>query len=162
MTDQKTSDPRDVVFYQLTTKFVDNEREIPEESREVLYYSLSIGHHTGIIDCLSEKIRCPQDVFLEVVEALPEPSDARYKLEGIVRHGEIQVDNTHLEVLGPAIQGLIEANGATIADSSGGGGGKQPQELSPEAQAWLVSFADALEAIKEEPSVYLMGRVVAP
>jgi len=159
MTGQRTSDPRDVVFYQLTTKFVDNEQEIPEESREVLYYSLAIGHHTGIIDCLSEKIRCPQDVFSEVVEALPESSDARYKLEGIMRHGEIQVDKTHLEVLDPAIQGLVGTCVPAVSDSGDDEG--EPRSLSHAAQAWLVSFADALESIKEEPSVYLMGRVVA-
>ena len=67
-----------VVFYQLSTKFLDNEQDIPEESSEVLYYALHVGHHTGIIDCLSEKFRCSCDAYEEVIQALPKDDAARY------------------------------------------------------------------------------------
>ena len=33
------------VFYQLTHKYVNKEQDIPEGSRQVIYYSLAIGHH---------------------------------------------------------------------------------------------------------------------
>ena len=137
---------RDVVFYQLSVKFVDNEREIPEESREILYYSLQIGHHTGIIDCLSEKIRCPYSAFIEAVDALPHESAPRYKLEGIVRHGEIQIDKTHVGSLHPAIKDLLS---------------KTPSQypFSEDAKAFLLAFSNALEAIREQPGIYLMGRL---
>jgi len=137
---------QDVVFYQLSVKFVDNDREIPEASREVLYYSLQIGHHTGIIDCLREKIRCPYRAFIEVVEALPHESAARYKLEGILRHGEIQIDKTHLGSLYPAIGDLLSNTSSQYT-------------FSEEAEAFLIAFSNALNAIREQPGVYLMGRL---
>jgi hypothetical protein len=112
------NDPREVVFYQLTTKFLDNEREIPEKSSEILYYSLQVGHHTGIIDCFSEKLRCSYDTYLEVIEALPADSDARYKLEGIIRHTEIQVDKTHLAVLDKAVKQALTSPTADNATTS--------------------------------------------
>ncbi|MDR0310842.1 MAG: formate hydrogenlyase maturation protein HycH [Acidobacteriota bacterium] len=147
MTGEEKTGLRDVVFYQLCVKFVDNEREIPDESSEVLYYSLQIGHHTGIIDCLSEKIRCPYGAFIEVVEALPHASVPRYKLEGILRHGEIQIDKTHLGSLYPAISDLLSKN-------------PSPYSFSDEAKALLLGLSTALDAIREQPGVYLMGRLV--
>jgi hypothetical protein len=137
---------KDVVFYQLSAKFIDNEREIPEESKEVLYYSLQVGHHTGIIDCLSEKLRCPYSAFIEVIEALPHASAPRYKLEGILRHGEIQIDKTHLGYLYSAIKDLLSP-------------GPSPHTFSEEAKAFLLGFSNTLDAIKEQPAVYLMVRV---
>ena len=132
-----------VIFYQLSTKFVDNEREIPQKSEEVMYYSLAIGHHTGIIDCLSEKMRCSLAAYLEVIEALPEESDARYKLEGILRHGEIQIDKNHTALLLDSMHGLQSKNEGA---------------LSNEAAAWLKDFLESLETINSCPAVYLMGR----
>ena len=140
------TESQDVVFYQLGVKFVDNEREIPEASREILYYSLQVGHHTGIIDCLSEKIRCSYRAFIEVVEALPRESAARYKLEGIIRHGEIQVDKTHIGALAPAVKDLLS---------------KTPSQLSfsEEAKTFLLALSNALDAIRDQPGIYLMGRL---
>ena len=39
-----------VVLYQLGTKFVDNDYSIPEESKDVMYYALVVGHRTGVVD----------------------------------------------------------------------------------------------------------------
>ncbi|MDR2035066.1 MAG: formate hydrogenlyase maturation protein HycH [Coriobacteriales bacterium] len=128
---------KDVVFYQLSSKFVDNDREIPDESADVLYYSLQIGHHTGIIDCFSEKFRCPYRAYLSLIEALPEESAARYKLEGVIRHGEIQIDKSHLATLVPALKELPLL----------------------EAPALLKALLAALDTIASQPSVYLMIRV---
>ena len=137
---------QDVVFYQLSVKFVDNDREIPEKSREVLYYSLQIGHHTGIIDCLTEKIRCTYDAFIEVVEALPQDSVPRYKLEGIIRHGEIQIDKTHYGSLDPAIKDLLSET-------------HTHHSFSEVAKTFLLTFSTVLDAIREQPGIYLMGRL---
>lgn len=135
----------DIVFYQLGTKFVDNEREIDHESDDLMYYSLSVGHHVGVIDCFEEKFRCGFETYLEVLGVLPEGSDVRYKLEGIPRRGEIQVDKTHLVLLEQGIAGIA---------------GPVREALSPEAQAWLASFEASLEAMKRQPAIYLMGRLV--
>lgn len=39
-----------MVLYQLGTKFVDNDYSIPEESKDVMYYALVVGHRTGVVD----------------------------------------------------------------------------------------------------------------
>ena len=145
MAEEEKTGRRDVVFYQLGVKFVDNEREIPEESREVLYYSLQIGHHTGVIDCLREKIRCPYGAFIEVIEAMEPASAPRYKLEGILRHGEIQIDKTHIASLDPVIKGLIQKSPST-------------SPFSEEAKAFLAGLSNAFDVIRAQPAVYLMGR----
>ena len=147
MTENFTQDGSDVVFYQLNTKFVDNDREISKESEEVLYYSLSIGHHTGVIDCFGEKFRCSKKAYLEVIEALPAESDARYKLEGIFRHGEIQIDKSHLPYLPTAVDRLLNEDAGA---------------LSPEAQSWLKSFSESLGVVRSSPVVYLMAREQKP
>ena len=166
------TESQDVVFYQLSVKFVDSDREIPEKSREVLYYSLQIGHHTGIIDCLTEKIRCTYGAFIEIVEALPQDSVPRYKLEGIIRHGEIQIDKTHLGSLDPAIKDLVmetQASSPACSEKCGqnvhvpGEAGRfsitSQHSFSEEAKDFLLSFSNALDAIREQPGVYLMGRL---
>lgn len=134
-----------VVFYQLCTKFVDNEREIPKEAEDVMYYTLAVGHHTGIIDCFSEKLRCSKDVYRNIVEMFPTGSDARYKLDGINRHGEIQVDKTHLAVLDPAVKEVLASIDAS-------------DDTHGEEYAWLEGFSLSLDTIKRQPGVYLMGR----
>ena len=48
----------EVFFYRLSRKFVDEQFDVPEEAREVMYYSLAIGHHLGIVDCLRADLVC--------------------------------------------------------------------------------------------------------
>ncbi len=144
---------KQAVFYQLGRKFVDDAREIPEESADVLYYTLAVGHHTGVIDCFEEVLRCPMAVYEGVCKLLP-AGDARYKLEGILRSGEIQVDKTHVEKLDEPVRAAIDAlheSGVSVED--GDDSTLQAQEL-----AWLQGFDAALDAIKRDPVVYLMGR----
>ena len=40
-----------VVFSQLSRKFIDENDATPAEAQQVVYYSLAIGHHLGVIDC---------------------------------------------------------------------------------------------------------------
>lgn len=142
----------DIVFYQLSTKFVDNEREISKETADVMYFTLAVGHHTGIIDCFSEKIRCSRVTYEEILASLPQRSDARYKLEGIMRHGEIQVDKTHVDTLAPALEKLLMERNLASAQN------QEREVLSEEAYSWLSSFVQALATIKQQPTIYLMGR----
>lgn len=44
----------EVFFYRLSRKFVDEQFDVPEEAKEVMYYSLAIGHH------LASSIACEQ------------------------------------------------------------------------------------------------------
>ncbi|MFR7671327.1 MAG: formate hydrogenlyase maturation HycH family protein [Collinsella sp.] len=64
--------PRPVVFYELTRKFVETEEDVPQETCDVLYYTLAVGHHTGVLDCFEPRLSVPVDVFYSLVDALPE------------------------------------------------------------------------------------------
>lgn len=107
-TDARTA--REVVFYRLGKKFVDDECSIPEDVRSVLYYTLAIGHHTGVIDCLEPRVSTSRAVFAEVLGMLPE-GQARDKLAGIERFGEIQIDKEHVEMLRVAVGEALDRLG---------------------------------------------------
>lgn len=127
-----------VIFYSLSQKFLEREEDVPAEARQVMYYSLAIGHHIGVIDCLKPVLECPLDGYKRWIERLPE-GDARRKLERVLRFGEINVDLTHTPMLKSALAGL--------------GPG-----LSPEEASWTAQLNLALQSIEAEPAVYLMVR----
>jgi hypothetical protein len=121
-----------VVFYQLTHKFVSREADIPPGARQVIYYSLAIGHHVGVLDCLQPVAEAPQADFDRWVAALPEGA-ARRKLAGVRKWGEIEINHTHAADLRRALEGAGEA-------------------------AWTGALARCLEAMAGEPALYLMAR----
>lgn len=139
-TDGRTA--RDVVFYRLGQKFVDHERSIPEDVRSVLYYTLAIGHHTGVIDCLTPRLSTSREVFAGVLAAIEE-GPARDKLAGIEKFGEIEVKKEHIPTLKPAVLAALQ---------------NSPSE---DIAAWLGEFLTMLEEIQCEPQVYAMGRRVS-
>ena len=65
-------EPDQVVFYELTRKFVETEEDVPQEACDVLYYTLAVGHHTGVLDCFEPRLSVPVDVFYSLVDALPD------------------------------------------------------------------------------------------
>lgn len=77
-----------VNFYRLSRKFVD-ESEMPQEAKQVMYYSLAIGHHLGIVDCLKSEMDCTGQEYLEWISALPEDSDAYRKMKGFLMFGKL-------------------------------------------------------------------------
>lgn len=132
----------DVVFYQVTTKFVDSENSVPEESKEVLYYTLSIGHHTGVIDCLEEKLRIPKAEFQEICDSLER--DAKYKLEGAIRNTEIQIEKQNLPLL---IEGLQRA----LNDKN--------EALEPKTKLNIEAILQLFETLQEDTAAYIMARL---
>lgn len=68
-----------VVFSQLSRKFIDENDATPAEAQQVVYYSLAIGHHLGVIDCLEAALTCPWDEYLAWIATLEAGSDARRK-----------------------------------------------------------------------------------
>ncbi|SKA17464.1 formate hydrogenlyase maturation protein HycH [Consotaella salsifontis] len=131
----------EVIFYQLKQKFLERKEDIPEKSKEVMYYSLAIGHHIGVFDCFKPQFRAPRAAVDRIIEALPEDSEARRKLAGLYKFGEIIVDITHVGLLKTAVA-----------------------EVSPKADAEMAAFLagldTCLDAIRDEPAIYLMGRWV--
>jgi hydrogenase-4 component J len=128
-----------VVFYQLNARFLERTEDIPEDARQVVYYSLAIGHHIGVFDCFKPVLTCAGAVYDQIVAAMPEGGEARRKLDGLLRFGEIVVDRSHTRMLKAAIGEVV--------------GG-----LDGEAAAWLRALDTALSAIEQEPVMYLMGR----
>jgi hypothetical protein len=135
-----------VIFYRLARKFVDDERSVPSDAdtTNIMYYTLAVGHHTGVIDCFDECLSCTVPVYEAVCAELEEGSHARYKLEGVLRSGEIQV----LQEDAPE---LSEAAHAALEDSAD----------SP-AKDWLRQFAELLDEMGRTKSLYLMGRKRLP
>ena len=183
--DAQLSQPA-VVFYQVEKKFVDNDYSIPEQSKEVMYYALSVGHHTGVIDCFAERVRCPLTVYKRALALFASYEQARYKLEGIERTGEIQIDKSHVSMLLPAVRAVCQgleggegvgadgaaADGATTSGDGGdgaGSGAEAPGTEAPGAPAGVVeavnetqfleAFHTILERLAFDGAAYIMGRM---
>ncbi len=71
-------------------------------AQQVVYYSLAIGHHLGVIDCLEAALTCPWDEYLAWIATLEAGSEARRKMEGIPKYGEIVIDINHVPMLANA------------------------------------------------------------
>ncbi|MBE6466874.1 MAG: hypothetical protein E7002_08860 [Denitrobacterium detoxificans] len=131
-----------VVFYRLGRKFVDDERSIPKEGtreEDIVYYTLAVGHHTGVIDCFDECLSCSVTCYRSICELMPE-GHARYKMEGILRSGEIQILHENVPEL------LAAADAA--------------QEAASDAaqRVWLDGFKSVLKAMAGNKAIYMMGR----
>ncbi|MGY3942888.1 formate hydrogenlyase maturation HycH family protein [Aeromonas tecta] len=131
-----------VFFYRLSRKFVDEQFDVPEEAKEVMYYSLAIGHHLGIVDCLSADLVCPLAGYRDWVGKLPAGSEARRKMEGFLTFGEITVYREHCHMLACALDRLRKAEGV----------------LSESELGWTDTFMEQLTALYNDPHMYLMIR----
>lgn len=127
-----------VVFYSLSRKFV-QEKKAPPKAQEVIYYSLAIGHHLGVIDCLEAKFSCPLAAFRAWIAQLPAGSSARRKLEGVDRFGEICIDSSHTHLLANALS-------------------RAAAQMNAEQQGCNQKLLSLLQSIENEPAIYLMVR----
>ena len=144
------------VFYRLGKKFVDHERSIPEDARSVLYYTLAIGHHTGVIDCLEPRLATSRVVFSEVLAALG-TGEAADKLRGIERFGEIELKKEHVPLLKPAVLAALEGCGTVPEPGTAAAG----LVVAADVPSWLEEFLFLLDEVQCEPAVYAMGRRVS-
>ncbi len=131
----------EVAFYRLGRKIVNNEQAIPEDARQVMYYSLAIGHHVGVMDCFSELMAVPEPRFVECLRRLPE-GEARRKLEGSTKWQEIEINRSHVDELLPALGGIL------------------PQLDAMDAE-WVGKLVRSLQEIVAEPALYLMVKTRA-
>ena len=130
--------PDRAVFYQLTTKYVSDQHTIPEQSRQVLYYTLAIGHHVGVMDCFKSVLEIPLADYRGWIDRLPE-GPARQKLAGLLKWGEIEINRSHVAALLPALRSAL------------------PTASADEAQ-WTNILTASLEQMVHEPALYLMVR----
>lgn len=127
-----------VVFYQLNSRFLHKGQTPPPDAEQVLYYSLGVGHHVGVIDTFKPILTCSYDSYLAAVDALP-PGEARRKLDGLRKFGEIAIDATH----------TMQLRNALGAARSGFDG---------ETEQWSQRLDQALREIEREPALTLMVR----
>ncbi len=127
-----------VLFYALNQKFLDSDEDIPVDapSRQVMYYSLAIGHHVGVIDCLKAIIDCPFEDYRQWMALLPE-GQAKRKMEGLYKFGEITIDRTHTGMLKAAFNEI------------------RP-DLTGNVAEWTDKLSQAFTSIEKEPAIYLM------
>lgn len=126
-----------VVFYSLSQKFLDRQEDMPAEAKQVVYYSLAIGHHVGVIDCLKTVLECPLEDFQRWIDKLE--GEARNKLEGIFKWGEINIDATHTRMLTAALNSVCD-------------------QLSEAETGWNDLLLQALKSIDAEPAIYLIAK----
>ncbi len=130
-----------IVFYRLSRKVVNNQDAIPEDARQVMYYSLAIGHHVGVMDGLSELMAVPVADYTRCLERRPEGT-ARDKLEGALRWDEIEINRSHADQLLAALNSCLSS--------------------MPDAEArWARTLIQCLHEIVAEPALYLMVRMRA-
>lgn len=127
-----------IVFYSLSQKFLDRKEDIPAQAKQVVYYSLAIGHHVGVIDCLKKVLEWPQDVYAQWLNKLA-PGEARNKLAGALRWGEIMIDAMHV----PMLDAALAAGQA---------------QMTPDELEWTSRLRQILADIAAEPAIYLMVR----
>nr|WP_318383738.1 formate hydrogenlyase maturation HycH family protein [uncultured Enterobacter sp.] len=130
-----------VVFSQLSRKFIDENDATPAAAQQVVYYSLAIGHHLGVIDCLEAALTCDWAAYLAWIATLEAGSDARRKMEGVPKYGEIVIDHSHINVLANAFDRALGAQTA-------------------QQQTWSRALLGMLHDIHQESAIYLMVRRV--
>ncbi|HBU94242.1 MAG TPA: formate hydrogenlyase maturation protein HycH, partial [Leclercia adecarboxylata] len=96
-----------VVFSQLSRKFIDENDNTPDDAQQVIYYGLAIGHHLGVIDCLEAALTCSWEDYLAWIATLETGSEARRKMEGVPRYGEIVIDANHIVMLASAFDAAM-------------------------------------------------------
>lgn len=129
-----------VVFWSLRQKFLDCDDDLPAQAQQVMYYSLAIGHHVGVIDCLSTEMSCPLTQYQAWLERFP-AGEAQRKMRGLLTFGEITIDSTHTSLLANAL--------APLANS-------QP---APFGQ-WSAKLLNLLAEIEREPAIYLIVKKI--
>lgn len=125
-----------ITFWSLRQKFLDSE-SVPEQSQQVMYYSLAIGHHVGVIDCLKTELTCDLEHYSQWISMLG-THEAQRKMKGLLTYGEIHIDSTHVDMLAHALSPLVGTN--------------QPAPF----RQWSATLLHLLAEIQQEPAIYLI------
>ncbi len=133
-------DEAKVVFWSLRQKFLDSDDDMPAQAQQVMYYSLAIGHHVGVIDCLNAEMSCPLPQYQTWVERFPE-GEAQRKMRGLLTFGEITIDSTHTSLLANALAPLARSQPAPFDE-------------------WSAKLLNLLAEIEKEPAIYLIVKKI--
>jgi hydrogenase-4 component J len=129
------------VFYQLTHKYVNTDKDIPEDAQQVIYYSLAIGHHVGVLDCFQSLMEIPLEDYRNWIAQMP-AGKARHKLEGLLNWGEIEINRSHVGDLVPVLQESLP-------------------DMDAAGTHCTAVLLDCLQKMVAEPALYLMVRKYA-
>ena len=135
--------PDQVVFYELTRKFVETEEDVPQEACDVLYYTLAVGHHTGVLDCFEPRLSVPVNVFYSLVDALPEGEAKTKFVPSLLEACDALLDER-------GFRGSAKAGISVFDDDFG---------LHAQQVAFLMKFRDLVERARDVSGVYLTGRL---
>lgn len=138
-------------FYLLRRKFVDSAQSIPDDAKEVLYYTMSVGHHTGVVDCFEKSLSIPVPTYKKICK-LMDNDEAKRKLEGVLTFGEIEINKEHTPYLLPAAR--LALSTIDVYDEVG----KYTMPLDTTELPLLVNLVDLLLKVRNETNVYLMLR----
>lgn len=130
--------PGKVKFFKLSKRFVD-EKDSPAEVQQLQYYALAIGHHIGVVDCLSPVLDLEAEDYFAWIAKLPQ-GKARRKLEGLAKWGELEIKREHVSLLESAL---------TSPESN----------FLPTEEQWARKLLQLLQSIKKEPAIYLVVRL---
>ena len=125
-----------VIFYLLNQRFVESDNQVPDVAQKVMYYSLAIGHHVGVIDCFKTLLVCDYVDYQCFVESFPQ-GEARRKFAGLLKFGEIIIDSSHVNLLAKALE-------------------ENKSYFSPHHQHWAEILLSTLASIQCEPVMYIM------
>lgn len=133
--------PGKVRFYKLCKRFVDekDEKDAPPRVKQLEYYALAIGHHIGVVDCLSPVMVIDEEDYFQWISKLPR-GKARSKLEGLARWGELEINKEHVSPLVAALAGAASS-------------------FLPEEKQWAGCLLQHLQSIGKEPAIYLVVRL---
>ncbi|WP_392552592.1 formate hydrogenlyase maturation HycH family protein [Orbus wheelerorum] len=126
-----------VLFYSLNKKFVEQENDIPEHAQQVMYYSLAIGHHVGVIDCFQAVINCPIAQYKQWIDYIEDSREAHAKLDRLFKFGEITVDISHVNLLANAFLAKYKL-------------------IDEPFKTWTDTLLSLFQAMTKEPAMYLM------
>ncbi|QGX88817.1 formate hydrogenlyase maturation protein HycH [Escherichia coli] len=111
----------------------------PRRSRVVYNTAPAIGR-TGVYPItLEAALTCPWDEYLAWIATLEAGSEARRKMEGVPKYGEIVIDINHVPMLANAF------DKARAAQTS-------------QQQEWSTMLLSMLHDIHQENAIYLMVR----
>ena len=148
-----------VVFYELTRKFVETEDDVPEEACDVLYYTLAVGHHTGVLDCFEPRLSVPLEVFRTLTGDLEE-GETRNKFQAILDFGECQLDKACVPAMLKGCEALLELRGFRGSAKAGIDPLFDPDfGLHTQQVAFLMRFRDLMERVRDVSGVYVTGRL---
>lgn len=138
--------PKEIRFYRLSSRFVDSENSIPEKAKDIIYYNLAVGHHSGVMDCFKESFTCSETVYNELLSALTENEHAYFKLSRLHEFAEIELRLEH-SYLWNALRLLHES--------------KHALQLSAPACDLIAFLCDMGANMQSEAGLYLMVRSIA-